>query len=35
MVKIRIKLDQEENIETGLLDTTEPTFSVLALENNF
>lgn len=32
MVEVGIKLDQEENIKTGLLDATKPTFRVLALE---
>lgn len=35
MVKIGIKLDQEENIETVLLDVTKPVFDVLALKNIF
>lgn len=34
MVKTGIKLDQEENKEIGLLDATNLTFRVLALENN-
>lgn len=35
MVKIGIKLNQEENIETVLLDVTKPIVKVLALENIF
>lgn len=35
MVKIGIKLDQEENTETVLLEVTKPIVKVLALENIF
>lgn len=35
MVKLGIKLDQEENIEAVLLDVTKPVVKVLALENIF